>query len=82
MFFCLLFELFSVPFIIDIGIPFSLVCKYRKWLVAYLIFVIYFTQAGLLNPNIAVFRAQYGKIDTDFITQAPPVVPVTNMRYG
>ena len=54
LFFCLLFELFSVPFSIDIGIPFSLVCKYRKWLVAYLI---YFTQAGLLNSNIAVFRA-------------------------
>ena len=72
---------------------------------AYLIFVIFFTQAGFLNPYIlhpkimekkqklqqiapksvkhAVFRVQSGNFYTGqfFFTQAPPVVPVTNMRY-
>ena len=72
----------------------------------YLIFVISFTLAGFLNPNIlhpkitkntqklheiapksvtyAVFRFESGNFYTgqNFFTQAPPVVPVTNMRYG
>ena len=72
---------------------------------AYLIFVISFTQAGILNTNIlhpkitkntqklqekapksvcyAVFCVQSGKFYTgqNCYTQAPPVVPVTNMRY-
>ena len=72
---------------------------------AYLIFVISFTLARFLNPDIlhpkitkknhnkkiapksvkyAVFRVQSGKKLTGqmFFTQAPPVVPVTNMRYA
>ena len=75
-------------------------------LLAYLIFVIYFTPAGFLNPNIlhpkstkntqklqqiapksakyAFVCIQSGKFYTgqNCFTQAPPVVPVTNMRYG
>ena len=74
--------------------------------VAYLIFVISFTQAGFLNSKVlhpkttqnthklqqipqkdvkyAVICVQSGKFYTgqNFFTRAPPVVPVTNMRYG
>lgn len=74
--------------------------------IPYLIFVIYFTQAGFLNFKVlhpkttqnthrlqqipqkdvkyAVICVQSGKFYTgqNFFTRAPPVVPVTNMRYG
>ena len=82
------------------------VVRVAVWLMAYLIFVISFTQAGFLNYKVlhpkttqnthklqqipqkdvkyAVICVQSGKIYTgqNFFTRAPPVVPVTNMRYG
>ena len=41
-------------------------------------------QIALKSVKYAVFCVQPGKFYTgqNFFTQAPPVVPVTNMRYG
>ena len=42
-----------------------------------------FLQMSLKKSNLCIFFIKSGKIYTwqNFFTQAPPVVPVTNMRY-